>query len=231
MAARDFEILDHSPSATTTDQVFDLLHRAVVSLELPPRSKISEAEIARRLDVSRQPVRDAFFRLSKLGFLQIRPQRATLVTPISIAGVRQAAFVRTALEVACVRAAAERATASDGEDLDDLLEQQRAAIEARDTKRFHALDDAFHARMCAIAGHPYVWPLIEEQKAHMDRVRFLSLAFGQKRAYDEHREIAASIAAHDPDRAAAALRGHLGRIEEILRTIRAEHAAYFEDDA
>ena len=46
------------------DQVFEALYRQVVTLALPPGSRLSEAEVARAAGVSRQPVRDAFFRLS-----------------------------------------------------------------------------------------------------------------------------------------------------------------------
>ena len=94
-----------APKRTATDLSFEALYQAVIALELPPGAKVSEAEIAKALDVSRQPVRDAFYRLSKLGFLSMRPQRATLVTKISKRAVLNAIFVRTALEVEALRTA------------------------------------------------------------------------------------------------------------------------------
>ena len=48
---------------TSVDVVFDTLHNAIVTLEMLPGDKISEAEIAAQFSVSRQPVRDAFSRL------------------------------------------------------------------------------------------------------------------------------------------------------------------------
>jgi DNA-binding GntR family transcriptional regulator len=81
------------------------LHSQILLLELPPGTKMSEVEVAKALGVSRQPVRDAFYRLSKLGFLSIRPQRATLVSQISSTAVLQARFVRNALEAETVRTA------------------------------------------------------------------------------------------------------------------------------
>ncbi|MCJ7874442.1 GntR family transcriptional regulator, partial [Phaeobacter sp. J2-8] len=70
--------LADAPVKSATEQVFDALYEAVISLQLTPGTKVSEIEVAKQLGVSRQPVRDAFFRLSNLGFLAIRPQRATL---------------------------------------------------------------------------------------------------------------------------------------------------------
>lgn len=215
---------------STTDQVFDALYRAVLTFELPPGARISEAEISTRLDVSRQPVRDAFFRLSKLGFLLIRPQRPTLVTKISQTAVRQSAFIRTAIEIACIRAATEHATEADFAALEGMLARQDEAIGARDSERFHVEDDAFHRRICAAAGEAHAWRLIQEQKAHMDRVRFLSLTFNRDEAWREHAAILGALRDRDPDAAEAALRAHLERIHVMLPQIRAAHQEHFEED-
>ena len=104
----DLPSLETVRAPSAADQIFAALYRQVVTLELPPGSRLSEAEVARRMGVSRQPVRDAFWRLSQLGFLTIRPQRATTVSPISERSVEQARFIRTALEVETVRLAVER---------------------------------------------------------------------------------------------------------------------------
>ena len=70
--------------ATMGSRVFDTLRQAIVQLQLRPGNPLSEAEIARQLGVSRQPVREAFIKLSEIGLLEIRPQRGTFVRLISI---------------------------------------------------------------------------------------------------------------------------------------------------
>ena len=75
-----FSMLEVPERPTVADQVYAELHRQILSLDLAPGAKISEIDVARAMGVSRQPVRDAFFRLSQLGFLVIRPQRATTVS-------------------------------------------------------------------------------------------------------------------------------------------------------
>lgn len=229
MTDLSFKPLDLPATSTATEQVFETLYQAVVSLQLLPGAKISEAEIAGQLNVSRQPVRDAFFRLSKLGFLSIRPQRATLVTKISKTAVLQAAFVRTALEVACMTDAIERATQADIDALDALLKQQEQAVNDGQRAQFHARDDAFHRKLCEISGHAHVWQLIQEQKAHMDRVRFLSLTAGLSRAFDEHLQFFDAFKRRDKAEAEALLRDHLGVIRDHMQIIAAGKSQYFED--
>lgn len=216
-------------TSTATDQVFDSLHDALITFRLEPGEKISEAEIAKQLGVSRQPVRDAFFRLSQLGFLLIRPQRATLISKISEVAVLRAAFIRAALEAACIRDAAVRLSEADWAELDLLLARQKEAIDNSERRKFHELDDYLHQRIAEMSGHGYIWPLVQEQKAHIDRVRFLSLAFGQTPAYEQHLDIFEALKSRDPDKCEAVLRDHLSRIRVILPQVRADHPQFFED--
>ncbi len=221
---------DRPARPAIADLVYDALHKQVLNLDLKPGEKLSEAEVAKRFDVSRQPVRDAFYRLSKMGFLLIRPQRATLISLISIQAVMQAQFIRIALEAEAVRHAATRLEAADIHALEDLLAAQKDAMNADDKLRFHQLDDAFHREICLRAGLEFTWDLIAENKGHMDRVRMLSLAFSSQAAWDDHCDLTRALAAHDPERAAKIMRAHLSRIHAQLVRIRAEHESYFEPE-
>jgi DNA-binding GntR family transcriptional regulator len=212
---------------SVTELVFEELYQRVITLDLAPGAKLSEVEVARRMGVSRQPVRDAFYRLSRVGFLLIRPQRATIVAPISESAVREARFIRTALEVETVQVAARELGPDQLSRLAGLMQRQEAAVEAGDKTGFHALDDEFHRLICELTDLAFAWTVIKEHKAHMDRVRYLSLAFGARSALNEHKDIMAAIAAHDPVKAAEAMRAHLSQIVNIIATIRQDRDEYF----
>lgn len=213
---------------SATDQVFDALYDAVISIKLPPGTKVSEAEIAKQLGVSRQPVRDAFFRLSNLGFLSIRPQRATLITQISLRAVHDAVFTRTALEVECLRVAMAAASDSLVIDLEANLALQRDAASA-DRDDFHALDEAFHETICNAAGHAHVWSLIKEQKAHLDRIRYLTLSEERRNTVvEEHDVILQAIRSGDAASAESRLRAHIGDARNAAQQILKRFPEYFE---
>ncbi|MCA8880575.1 MAG: GntR family transcriptional regulator [Rhodobacteraceae bacterium] len=215
---------------SVTDQIYETLYQKVLTVELPPGTKLSEADVAKQLGVSRQPVRDAFFRLSKLGFLQIQPQRATTVTRISARMVGRARFIRTAIEVAVVREACKVLTEADFAELDAILAAQLEAIEAGDKNRFHALDDGFHQRLCELIGHGHAYEIIREAKAHTDRLRLMSLAYASRTAFEDHREIMRYIRSRDADGAADCIRTHLARIEDTLAKVRAENHSWFVEE-
>ncbi|XDA97625.1 GntR family transcriptional regulator [Sulfitobacter sp. LCG007] len=228
--APQIRTLEHVQRPSIADQVFETIYSQVLALELPPGTKLSEAEVAKQLDVSRQPVRDAFWRLSQLGFLLIRPQRATVVTQISAADIFQARFIRTAVEVETVRRACRELDETHVAELEQLLCAQDQAIEKGDRQHFHELDDEFHRRICDRLGLGFCWELIREKKAHTDRVRFLSLSFASRSAYDDHVEILDAIRARDEARGERAIRQHLGRIESLIVQLRHDNHEWFAEE-
>ena len=215
---------------TVADHVFEELHANILSLALPPRTKISEAEVAKKMGVSRQPVREAFKRLAKLGFLLIRPQSSTTVSLISEKAVLQARYIRAALEIQTCRTACEKIDADGLSALWSLIDQQRVAVGQNDRKKFHALDDQFHREICMRSDLDYVWDLIHESKGHMDRIRMLSLTTSSQRlALEEHVKLINAISARDANAAAACITAHLNRILILIEQMKTENHNWFTD--
>src|ERR1051325_1510213 len=148
---------------------------SIVTMRLPPATALSEQDIADRLKVSRQPVREAFIKLSEIGLVRVLPQRGTFVTKISEKDVLDARFVREAVECAIARRASAGIASSAVEELRGIIGEQRKAARAKDEERFFVLDDAFHRSLASAADCAYAWKVVEEAKGQMDRVRFLSI--------------------------------------------------------
>lgn len=219
-----------APQPTVADQVFDELHTNILALTLPPLTKISETEVARQMGVSRQPVREAFKRLAKLGFLVIRPQASTTVSLISEKAIMRAHYIRAALEMQTCRTACEKIDSDGLAQLSKLIDQQEVAIANQDRHTFHALDDQFHREICELSGVGYVWDLIHESKGHMDRIRMLSLTTAsQKRAFNEHIQMLDAISNNNPDAAAESIKLHLSRIETLITEIKETNHNWFTE--
>lgn len=219
-----------SKQPTVADQVFSTLRQRILTLELPPGAKLSATEVADQMGVSRQPARDAFYRLSKLGFLIIRPQRATTVSLISETAVMRAQFLRIALETETIRRAIERLGKHDYDAMHQLLEEQSVAKDEPDIELFHQLDDQFHREICRRANVEFAWDLIDESKAHMDRVRRLSLSFATDVVLEDHHAILNAMVCGDTAAAIESLRLHLGRVQQQIEQIRQDKRGWFEGD-
>lgn len=215
---------------TIADKVFDELQQRILTLALSPGTKLSETEVAKTMGVSRQPVREAFKRLAKLDFLLIRPQSGTTVSLISEAAVLRAKFIRTALEVHTCRTACDILGPKEHRILRSIIDAQKETISESDRDGFHALDDHFHRQICVLSGVGYVWDLIHDNKAQMDRVRMLSLtSASQQLALEEHTAILNAIEQRDADAAAKAFTDHLSRIMLLIEEIKAENHRWFTD--
>jgi DNA-binding GntR family transcriptional regulator len=215
-----------------SEQVFRTLRSAIVTMRLKPGEALSEQDIAKRLNVSRQPVREAFIKLSEDGLLRVLPQRGTFVMKISTEAVTNARFVREAVECAIAREAARRIGATGVSALTALIAEQRKAAKADDPEAFFVLDEEFHRSIAAASGCIYAWKVIESAKAQMDRVRFLSLpeATPMRRLIAQHKAILDGIAAGNSAAAAKAMQVHLREILSSLPRLASKYPAMFDPE-
>ncbi|MCM2973276.1 GntR family transcriptional regulator [Larsenimonas suaedae] len=215
-------------------RLITVLRDAIIHMTLEPGQALSEKEIADTFDVSRQPVREAFIRLSEAGLVEVRPQRGTFVVPISEAAVLEAQFIREAIEVAVVRACAEHGLSEAmARELDDLLVRQRRCQTTGDSERFYALDEAFHHTLARAAGHNMAWRITQDAKAQLDRVRYLSMPNTTPLdiLIDQHTAIIEAITTADIVGAERMMRAHMREILKSLPNVKAHYPALFDDEA
>lgn len=216
------------PLRPIAPQLFDALRYRIVHNDLRPGHRISEAEIAREFDISRQPVREAFIKLAGEDLLAILPQRGTVVCKISYAAVLDARFLREAIEADIVRILSAAPDPALIGDLRGQIAAQRAAMTGPQ-QAFFALDDRFHRTLAGAAGKNGAWRLIEGLKSQMDRVRFLSLShFPVPNLIDQHEAIVDRIAAGDVAGAERHIRDHLREILKDLPVIATESPVFFD---
>jgi len=218
------------PGQSATRSVSERLRLAIVSMELPPGTRLSEGEIATRYEVSRQPAREALISLSKIGLVQVLPQRGTIVTKISTRHMMQVRIAREALETAIVQRACERFDPIIRSSIDAILETQARAARDGDYQTITQADSQFHSALAAGAECEMIWQMVLDVKAHMDRVRHLTLQDpdSMRILVQQHQAIVDAIDARDPAQAEHAMRTHLLEILRDLPRVLAERAEYFE---
>jgi DNA-binding GntR family transcriptional regulator len=215
---------------TSVDMVFDHLREDIATLRLLPGDKISEAEIAAKFGVSRQPVRDAFSRLENLDLLLIRPQRATEVKRFSAREITKSRFVRASVEAEVLRRAAVECDAIGASQLDASLILQAAVVEVGDYEKFGVLDYEFHKTLCEIAKVDFAFEVIKQEKANVDRLCMLSLSKEDRmtQLVEDHQTITDCVKAHDASGAVAAGVRHLSRLDDTIAAVLTAHADYFD---
>ncbi|CAL9406264.1 FadR/GntR family transcriptional regulator [Streptomyces sp. enrichment culture] len=153
--------LSHPRRSALSEQVISALRQQIASGEWPVGSRIpTEPELVEQLGVARNTVREAVRALAHNGLLDIRQGSGTYVVATSeLAGVMQRRFaetdprhiaeLRSTLESAAARFAAERRTEKDLKQLDALLVRREEAFETGDTEAFVTADANFHLAVVA----------------------------------------------------------------------------------
>ncbi|GIQ66880.1 GntR family transcriptional regulator [Paenibacillus cisolokensis] len=155
--------------------VYTEIREAIIHARLEPGQRLSEADLAVKMNVSRTPVREAFISLSKEGLVEILPQRGTFVTKIDLEDVRQSTFIRESLEISVLGELIKKITPEQIARLKENVAEQEKSHQRNDYIRFYELDEEFHRSLAEMSGHGKVWDIIKEIKVQMDRVRLLSL--------------------------------------------------------
>jgi len=219
-----------SSRVTTLDDIFEYLYDEISNLRLAPGDKISEAEIATKFGVSRQPVRDAFRRLENLDLLLIRPQRATVVKRFSTREIEKSRFVRQSVEKEVLLRAAQNCDDQGSALLDKEIEAQTKLVEDQDYDSFVKLDYEFHKTLCQIAKADFAFDVIMHEKSKVDRLCLLSLS-KEDRLPDlvaDHTRIADAVKANDTQAAIAEGMFHLARLNDTIAHIYEKNANYFD---
>lgn len=138
-------------SAAAYQQIEEL----IVTLELPPGTVFSEADLSRRLNIGRTPVREALQKLSADQLVITLPRRGMMVTEINIASHLALLETRRVLEKLIIAKAAKRAAPEQKDALQECAKGIVDAAESGDLVSYMRYDQTFHQITAAASGNPY----------------------------------------------------------------------------
>ena len=213
------------------DQAHTLLQNTIIFSKLSPGQVLKERELCDILSISRTPIREALLRLQEDGLVEIFPQAGTYVSRISIEAVHESQFIRVALEMATVGYAARHGTPEWQTKTRRLIEKYKQALEWEDFDELFDLDEQFHRSIAEFRFRDRLWKMTNSAKAHMDRVRRLSLPYRDRRLAiaEEHTAVLDAIITREEAQAVEAMRRHLNTVFRDLERVRTEHGEYFVD--
>ena len=141
-----------APSDSLSDGVVvPALREAIVEGVLAPGSRLSEVQVAKQLNVSRTPMREAFAQLEREGLVTVVARVGAFVRSVSLRDVAEIYRVRMALECLAVQLAAERITALGRAQLEDVTDAMQASLAANDPASYVDGLDRFYAIVMTLA--------------------------------------------------------------------------------
>lgn len=204
--------LDRQPGENARSYALRVLLHNIISLELAPGSSVSENELSLALDISRTPVREALIELSKMGLVDIQPQRGSYITKIDYELVEESRFMRLVLENAVLKLVCEHLSPEYKDLLIHNLKEEMQCLKAGDYTRLFDLDTDFHRILFQSAGKGRTYKIIHSQMVHFDRLRALSLkSLKPDKLVEDHENILYALSRHDCELAEMLMTRHLTR--------------------
>ena len=130
---------------TYTDQVVTYVKQCILNGTYKPGTKVKELAIAKKLSISRAPIREALQVLVKEGLVVWVPQKGKFITELNPKQIRDSYFTGGILEAAAVSTVLHRYTASDIKKLEEVADKMREVAENNEPVELLAdLDNKFH---------------------------------------------------------------------------------------
>lgn len=219
------------PKGTGRQYAYEVLRRAILTLEFAPGIMLDEATLAEQIGVSRTLIREAMIRLSSEGLVELLPNRGGQVTRLDLNDVK--AF-HEAIELN-QRAVTRWAAIRHAKEHLALIRRERLAFETavakRDADAMIESNRRFHIAIAQACGNPLIAASyarlltlglrLSRQLVTYDVNRDVSLAVHLERIIEQHREMEAVINARDADAAEALGAAHARlSLDRALATLR-----------
>ena len=165
------EALTPPSHKTLRDWVFECLRTSIVSGDLSPGQRIVEADLAKQLEVSKSPVREAILQLKQDGLVIDAPKgRGVVVAPLKPNDVREIYAVREALETLAVQILAADPQPERLAPLHSIIVRMRQAYNEGNVRRQFELDVEFHTALCAATGNRRLQDLFASLRPDIQRI-------------------------------------------------------------
>lgn len=148
------ELFSPVQQGSLKDVVYANIRAAILSGKIPAGTRLLEADLSQRMQVSRAPVREALVHLERDGLVVSRPNRGTYVAEIFTQDdVNEITTLRATLEGMAISIAAARISDDELDILAALVEQMQVAADDNDLAQLADVDYQFHERIVKAANH------------------------------------------------------------------------------
>lgn len=211
---------DQTATPSNVDRVYDAVKTMASRFQLKPDERINETTLAKSLQTSRTPLREALNRLTAEGLLAFKNGKGFYCRSLGPKEIMDLYEVRLCLEKETVRLACERATDTQIAELQEFARQVTPEYEDVDKLHHVQMDEGFHLRIAQMSGNAPLLRILDNINARIHFVRWVDMKRRfEKTYYGEHPAIADAIAKRDVNAAIAAMENHVARRKEEITAV------------
>ncbi|MEO0277867.1 MAG: GntR family transcriptional regulator [candidate division WOR-3 bacterium] len=198
---------------SAVDHAAKFIERLIVVGAVGPGQKLREDEIAKKLNISRSPVREAMKLLEARGLVVRSPRKGVFVPPVTKKDIWEIYTLKMVLYTFATRLAAEKLDGLFLKKLDRIVTKMKKCVERHppDVLRYQSLNDDFHLTIAVVSGHERLRKLIEDLAVQVHRYSYLSLKDHDhlRLSLSYHESILEALKNRDADKAESLTREHI----------------------
>ena len=205
------------------DVVCQTLRQAILRGELKPGERLMEVRLAKKLGVSRTPIREAIRKLELEGLVLMIPRRGAEVAEITEKSMRDVLEVRRALEVLAVSLSCDRISGEQIEALKEVAEEFDRSLTSDDVTRTAEADVHFHDIIYRSTDNQRLIQLLSNlgEQMYRYRVEYLKHREFHPQISREHKELISYLEAGQKGQAEDKIAVHIDKqAQAVLETIR-----------
>ena len=204
---------------TFADKAYQRLRRLILDNQLLSGYQITEQELARRLDMSRTPVREAMLQLASEGLVEVKPRHGMRVLPVSADDMRDIYQLLRGLEsVAIMEVAARGVSKTEQGELENLLDEMETRLFRQELTAWADRDHQFHLFLVSLCANERLYSVVENALDQSNRIRKQTLESRRllEVSNQDHRELVGAIVARDREQARKCIESHRQRNGSVL---------------
>lgn len=201
------------------EKIYKQIRDQIIFGKLMPGERLPENKLSKDLGCSRAPVREAFSRLEKEGFVYSKQNQGVVVSKSSPKEIVDYYSLLEFVESQAVEWAAGRLTPQDLNHLEDLNETMQKVYpdDKKYIEKWISLNVPFHQFFSEKCGNQKMVWLVKEIRLRITRYRYLSFMITSFDDYiRDHEAIIEALRQRDAVKAGAAMKNHISRAKEVL---------------
>ena len=223
LAKQSSRVLRHKATTPVREKVYSQLKSAVLSGRFDPGERLTEEHLAKKMKVSRTPVREALHKLESEGLIKPLETRGFIASRDSKEEVEELFELRSILEGYALRLVSQTVSEKALEELNSLVERAEKALEKGSIDAVFEWNTQFHDALHELVYHKHrLYRLIVDIRKYVLRYRKDTLHYpdGGKKAVEGHRKILLALRLRDPDLCERMMREHIQQAEkDALQTL------------
>ncbi|MGI6227039.1 MAG: GntR family transcriptional regulator [Peptococcales bacterium] len=200
-------------------EIKKILTEAILNGEIAPGERIVETRIAKDLQVSQAPVREAICELEQMGLVETQPYRGAFVKAINLEEIVESYKLRSVIEGYAAEVIAEKVNDDIIAQFNILLNEMKKGAEENNRSLFIEMDIAFHELIIKSTGSNLlyrVWSLVN--MAYLPYLTFTKSTMSFEDLVQRHEKILEALINKDVQGSRQAVQNHIEELGQKVLT-------------